>query len=60
MTTACRFEDRVDGVISIDSAPVNESQGKNNFGRNSFKVLSFMHELSQIEDLTTQEAITKI
>lgn len=25
MTTACRFPDRVDGVISIDTAPVNES-----------------------------------
>ena len=36
MTTACRFPDRVDGVISIDSAPVNESSGQNNFGRNSF------------------------
>ena len=25
MTTACRFKDRVDGVISIDSAPIDES-----------------------------------
>ena len=25
MTTACRYEDRVDGVISIDSAPVDQS-----------------------------------
>lgn len=24
MTTACRYPDRVDGVISIDTAPVNE------------------------------------
>ena len=25
MTIACRYPDRVDGVISIDAAPVNES-----------------------------------
>ena len=25
MTTACRYEHRVDGVISIDSAPIDES-----------------------------------
>lgn len=59
MTTACRYPDRVDGVISIDSAPVNETEGNKTFGRNSFQVLSYMHQLSQ-EGLTTQEAITKI
>ena len=25
MTTACRFPDRVEGCISIDAAPVDES-----------------------------------
>ena len=42
MTTACRFEDRVDGVISIDSAPIDES-GQNAFGSFTYSVIKFMH-----------------
>ena len=57
MTTACKFPDRVDGVISVDSAPVNES-GPNAFGSFTYGVVSFMHELSQ-EGLTRKEAIAR-
>ena len=52
MTTACRFPDRVDGVISLDTAPVNENARRNQFGRKSYKVISFMHELSKVEGMT--------
>ena len=45
MTTACRFEERVDGVISIDSAPIDES-GQNAFGSFTYGVIQFMHLLS--------------
>jgi len=41
MTVACKFPDRVDGVISVDAAPVNEAD---NIGFKSFAggVLAFM------------------
>jgi esterase len=42
MTVACRYQDRVDGVISVDSAPIDES-GQNAFGSFTFSVIEFMH-----------------
>ena len=33
MTVACRYPERVDGLISLDAAPVNGSARRNEFGR---------------------------
>ena len=41
MTTACRFKDRVDGVISIDSAPIDESS--NAFKSVTYDAIKFMY-----------------
>ena len=42
MTTACRYPDRIDGVISVDSAPVNEST-KNVFITFTYIVIEFLN-----------------
>ena len=42
MTMACRFPDRVDGIISVDSAPVDESRRENYFAFTQ-GVVAFMH-----------------
>uniref|UniRef100_A0A7S3FWF3 Uncharacterized protein n=1 Tax=Strombidium rassoulzadegani TaxID=1082188 RepID=A0A7S3FWF3_9SPIT len=57
MTVACRFPDRVDGVISVDSAPVDEG-GREAFGTFTFKVIEFMFDLKE-EGLSRQEAIER-
>ena len=44
MTTACRFPDRVDGVISVDAAPKNE-QDLHAFGSFAEKVIDFMLDI---------------
>ena len=41
MTVACRYPDRVDGMISIDAAPVNEA-GNEAFGSFAKTVIDFM------------------
>ena len=41
MTTACRFTERVDGVISIDSAPKDE-RGRGSFFSFTYGVVEFM------------------
>lgn len=56
MTVACRHPDRIDGCISIDAAPVNES-GNEAFGSFAKQVLDFM--ISFNHDTTRQEAIFK-
>jgi len=55
MTVACRFPDRVDGCISVDAAPINESSDKS-FGEFTYSVLSFMNKLS--EDAVSMEEAT--
>ena len=45
MTLAARFPDRVGALISIDSAPVDESQ-QQRFGASTQGVLEFMSRLS--------------
>ena len=40
MTTACRFPERVDGVISIDSAPKDE-RGRGSFFSFTYGVVEF-------------------
>lgn len=57
MTTACKYQDRVEGVISVDSAPIDES-GQNAFGSFTFGVIKFMFQLSQ-EGLTRKQAVEK-
>ena len=57
MTTACRFPDRVDGVISVDSAPVDES-GRPAFFAFTYGVIKLMKELDQM-NLTRKEALQK-
>ena len=44
MTTACRFPDRVDGVISIDAACKDERKNRA-FGDFVFGVIEFMKKL---------------
>ena len=58
MTMACKHPDRVDGVISVDSAPIDES-GNNMFGSFTYSVLQLMHNLSYL-NLTREEAGVKI
>jgi pimeloyl-ACP methyl ester carboxylesterase len=57
MTVACRYQDRVDGVISVDSAPIDES-GQHAFGSFTYGVIQFMHQLSE-EGLSREEATTR-
>ena len=58
MTTACRFPDRVDGVISVDSAPVDES-GPAAFFSFTYGVIEFMAKLQNEGNLTRKEAISR-
>ena len=44
MTTAGRFPDRIDGVISVDAAPKNE-QDLHAFGSFAERVIDFMCEI---------------
>jgi len=46
----------VDGCISIDAAPKNES-GNEAFGSFTHGVLTFMHDLSRQPDLTKKEIV---
>jgi pimeloyl-ACP methyl ester carboxylesterase len=41
MTVACRYPDRVDACISVDAAPINESNDKS-FGEFTYSVVSLM------------------
>ena len=60
MTAACRYPDRIDGVISLDVAPVNGSARRNEFGRRQLQILKFMKDMHKWEGITRQEAITKV
>lgn len=55
MAVACRFPDRIDGVISIDSAPINES-GNKAFSTFTYETLKFMHDLGQEKGLKLEQA----
>lgn len=55
MTVACKYPDRVDGVISIDSAPVDES-GPSALDWLPLKMLELMHSFSD-QGLTRSQAI---
>ena len=57
MTLACRFPDRVDGVISVDAAPVDET-GRDVFGTFTYKVIEFMFKLKE-EGLTKEQAMER-
>ena len=57
MTLACKYPDRVDGVISVDSAPVDES-GPSALDWLPFKVLELMYSFAG-EGLTRTQAIEK-
>lgn len=54
MTLACRYPNRVDGVISVDAAPVNE-RGNEAFGSFTYSVLEFMHSLKDKNASITKE-----
>lgn len=45
MTIATRYPDRIDGAVSVDAAPVNES-GNDAFGSFAQKVVSFITNLN--------------
>ena len=51
MTLACRFPDRVDGVVSVDAAPKNE-RDQHAFGSFAEQVIDFMLNLSKEEGST--------
>ena len=55
MVTACKYPDRVDGCISIDSAPVDES-GPSALDWLPLKMLELMHSFSD-QGLTRSQAI---
>ena len=58
MTTACRYPDRVDGIISIEAAPINS----NNIGCtiNTISTVEFMYNLKHIEPaIMRKEALAK-
>eukprot|EP00347_Sterkiella_histriomuscorum_P019495 403341410 len=55
MTLACRFPDRVDGCISVDSAPVDERTNLK-FREFTYSVLEFMNSLSN-KSLSKDQAI---
>ena len=54
MTLACRYPDRVDGVISLDAAPVNE-KGNHAFGSFTYHLLEFMHNMKVFDEAITVE-----
>ena len=57
MTVACRFPDRVDGVISVDSAPKNE-QDLHAFGSFAERVIDFMCDVDAKQPrMTVQETL---
>lgn len=58
MTLAARYPERVDGCISVDAAPVNETENYK-FGSFAESVLKFMVEMSQKNDMTAGMAIEK-
>lgn len=58
MTLACRFPERVDGVISVDAAPKNE-QDLHAFGSFAQQVLDFMYELSLDQTTTYRQVMQK-
>ena len=56
MTLACRFPDRVDGIISVDAAPKNE-RDVHAFGSFAERVLDFLQELKKDSTITRREAM---
>jgi pimeloyl-ACP methyl ester carboxylesterase len=52
MTLACRYPNRIDGVISLDAAPVNET-GNHAFGSFTYHILDFMHNMKSVDDNIT-------
>ena len=56
MTLACRFPDRVDGVISVDAAPKNEKD-VHAFGSFAERVLDFLLEIKKDPTITHREAM---
>lgn len=58
MTLACRFPDRVRGVISIDAAPV-KMKPSNKYRSATVEVIEFMHRL-RFEKLTATQARQRI
>lgn len=56
MTLACRFPERVTGVIAVDAAPVNEVGGA--FGTFTYKVIEFMFKLKE-DGVSSKDAIEK-
>ena len=58
MTVACRYPDRVDGVISVDSAPIDESQQIESFFADTHGMIEYMQDLSH-EGLTRIAAVKK-
>mmetsp|Transcript_15071 Transcript_15071/g.10550 ORF Transcript_15071/g.10550 Transcript_15071/m.10550 type:complete len:168 (+) Transcript_15071:94-597(+) len=55
MTTACRYPDRVEGVISVDSAPKDEVQ-HNQFGSFTYSVIDLMIKLEN-EGVSKENAL---
>ena len=57
MTLACRYPDRVDGFISLDAAPVDESKEVEQFGSFAGAVLDFLHDLKEKDKTITYNQV---
>ena len=58
MTLACRYPDRVDGFISIDAAPVDDSKEVEKFGSFAQSVLDLLYDLKENNpDITYNEVV---
>ena len=57
MSFACRYPDRVDGCISVDSAPVDESKNMK-FREFTYGVLKFMYDL-ELQRVSKDEAVQR-
>ena len=60
MNLACRYPDRVDGVISVDAAPVDESSNSEAFGSFTTEMLNFMYSMKQDNPTITNEEVTQL
>lgn len=59
MYVACKYPDRVNGCISIDAAPVDESQ-KPDFMKDVRNILAFMNDISANHSNISREDALKL
>ena len=55
MTLGCKFQDRIDGIISLDSAPVDESQNTT-FYPEAYKLVTLLNKMNK-QNLSKKEGL---